>query len=146
MTSYDKESEGLAPKPKDGSPWCLPEDYDLAFPPLVDGNTDVMNIHYQTGILEVSEVSDEHQVIQMELVLDLTWVESRIVVDAESSAWEANGLGEAGVLEESIALAESIWLPDTEILGLRHILSMAVTRKVGGITVHRNKTVTHSKK
>ena len=146
MTSYDKESEGLAPKPKDGSPWCLPVDYDLAFPPLVDGNTDVMNIHYQTGILEVSEVSDEHQVIQMELVLDLTWVESRMVVAAESSAWEANGLGEAGVLEESIALAENIWLPDTEILGLRHILSMAVTRKVGGITVHRNKTVTHSKK
>ena len=112
----------------------------------MNGNTDIMNVHYKVGMLEVSEVSDKHQLIQMELLLDLTWVESRMVVDAESSAWEANGLGEAGVLEESIALAESIWLPDTEILGLRHILSMAVTRKVGGITVHKNKTVTQSKK
>ena len=112
----------------------------------MDGNTDIMNIHYKAGILEVSEVSDKHQIIQMEMMLDLTWVETRMVVDTESSAWEENGLGKAGVLEESITLAESIWLPDTEILRLRHILSMAVTRKVGGFTLHRNKTVTYSKK
>ena len=70
--------------PKDGSPWCLPEDYDLSIPPLVNGDTDAINIHYRLWILEVSEVSDEHQVIEMEVVLDLTWLEKRMVVDAGS--------------------------------------------------------------
>ena len=141
-----KESLDSALKPKDGNPWCLPLDYDLSLPPLVDGVSDIMNVHYRAQILEVSEVSDEDQVIEMELIMDLTWLESRMVVDVESLAWNENGLGEAGAVEESITLAGSIWLPDTAILGLKHIHSMAVTRKVGGITVYRNKTVTYSKK
>ena len=61
-------------------------------------------------------------------------------------AWEENGLGEAGGLEESIALAASLWLPDTQILGLKMIHSMKVARTVGGLSVFRNKTVTLSKK
>ena len=138
--------ESLAPKPKEGSPWCLPEDYDPSLPPLVDSDTDSMNVDYKAGILEVSEVSNEHQVIEIELMLALTWVESRMVVDPEEEEWEKNGLGDAGALEESITLAENIWLPDTQILGLKKVLSMAVTRKVGGMTVYKNKTITYSKK
>ena len=62
-------------KPKEGSPWCLPEDYDLSLPPLVNSDTDIMNVDYRVGILEVSEVSDVHQFIEMELMLDLTWLD-----------------------------------------------------------------------
>ena len=113
---------------------------------MVDSDTDSMNVDYKAGILEVSEVSNEHQVIEIELMLDLTWVESRMVVDPLEEDWDENGLGEAGALEESITLAENIWLPDTEILGLKKVLSLAVTRKVGGMTVYKNKTVTFSKK
>ena len=138
--------ESADPKPKEGSPWCLTEDYDLSLPPLVNSDTDIMNVDYRVGILEVSEISDVHQFIEMEMMLDLTWLESRMVVDAEAEDWEENGLGEAGALEESITLAESLWLPDTQILMLKKIQSMAVTRKVGGFIVYRNKTVTYSKK
>ena len=112
----------------------------------MNSDTDIMNVDYRVGILEVSEISDVHQFIEMEMMLDLTWLESRMVVDAEAEDWEENGLGEAGALEESITLAESLWLPDTQILMLKKIQSMAVTRKVGGFIVYRNKTVTYSKK
>ena len=49
-------------------------------------------------------------------------------------------------LQESIILANEFWLPDTEILGLKTIKSLEVTRTVGGFVVYKNKTLEISKK
>ena len=63
------------------------------------------------------------------------------MVDANHEDWSSRDY-----LQESIILANEFWLPDTEILGLKTIKSLEVTRTIGGFVVYKNKTLELSKK
>ena len=64
-----------------------------------------------------------------------------MVVSDSSDYW-----GPSEKIQESISLADNLWLPDIEIWNLKNVESLEVLRSVGGVVIYKNKTIMYSKK
>jgi hypothetical protein len=89
------------------SPFCLPNDYNKDIVPATEGP---LHINVDIWVFEVSRIDDIQLSMTFELYFDLTWNESRLVINETSPDW-----GPDGSFMGSTNFIKSLWLPDIQV-------------------------------
>ena len=90
-------------------------------------------------LLQVSKIDDIALSMTFELYFDLKWNESRFIMNETSDKW-----GPDGTVMGSTNFIKSMWLPDIQIVNLKHFRKRAIVTDVAGLIIHRNKSVLYT--
>ncbi|CAB4066050.1 unnamed protein product [Lepeophtheirus salmonis] len=104
------------------NPFCLPSNYNKDVVPPTEGP---LNVHVDIWVFEVSKIDDISLSMTFELYFDLTWNESRFLIDESSSKW-----GEDGSIMGSTNYINGMWLPDVQILNLKQFQKRQIVTDV----------------
>ena len=73
-----------------------------------------------------------------ELYFDLTWKETRLIIDDDSPEW-----GPEGVMG-STNFVQSMWLPDIQILNLKQFQKRNIVTDVAGLIIFKDRSVLYT--
>ncbi len=142
------------------SPYCLPNDYNKDIVPETEGP-----LHVNVGktkpladhiagpqpcscsfisfsdifVFEVSRIDDIALTMTFELYFDLTWNESRFLINDSSPEWTVDG-----TVMGSTNFVKDLWLPDIQILNLKQFQKRQIVTDVAGLIIFRNKSVLYT--
>lgn len=138
-----------------GSPYCLPFDYNLDIIPPTEGplnvNVDifVFEVNYwgpHSGpkftpfcLIQVSKIDDISLSMTFELYFDLTWNESRLLINESAPEWETDGS-----VMGSTNYVKSLWLPDIQIYNIKQFQTRAIVTDVAGLIIFKNKNILYT--
>ena len=88
----------------------------------------------------MSKIDDISLCMTFELYFDLTWTESRLIINESSPEWDA---GE-GTVMGSINFIKSMWLPDIQIQNLKNFQLRSIVTDVAGLIIFKNKKVLYT--
>ena len=75
-----------------------------------------------------------------ELYFDLTWKESRLLINETSPEWIEGGDTVMG----STNFVKDMWLPDIQILNLKQFQKRKIVTDVAGLIIFKNKNVLYT--
>ena len=87
---------------------------------------------------QVSRIDDIALSMTFELYFDLTWKETRLIVEEESPEW-----GPEGVMG-STNFVSSMWLPDIQILNLKQFQKRNIVTDVAGLIIFKDRRVLYT--
>ena len=117
-------------------PFCMPNDYNKDLVPPTEGP---LQINVDIWVFEVSKIDDIALAMTFELYFDLTWNESRLVMNESSDKW-----GPDGTVMGSTNFIKSMWLPDIQILNLKQFQKRQIVTDVAGLIIFKNKSVLYT--
>jgi len=88
----------------------------------------------------VSKIDDISLSMTFELYFDMTWTESRLIINESSPEWEAGG----GTVMGSINFIKSMWLPDIQIQNLKNFQLRSIVTDVAGLIIFKDKKVLYT--
>ena len=118
------------------SPYCLPDDYNKDIVPPTGGEP--LHINVDIWVFEVSKIDDIALAMTFELYFDLTWKETRLIINETSEEW-----GPAGVMG-STNFVQSMWLPDIQILNLKQFQKRNIVTDVAGLIIFEDRRVLYT--
>ena len=80
------------------------------FQDLIPPTPSYLSVHVDTFIFEVSKIDDLSLTVTYELYMDLTWKETRIVINQTSDMW-----GPHDSFMGSTNFVKNMWLPDIQV-------------------------------
>ena len=95
---------------------------------LIPPTPAALAVHVDTFIFEVSKIDDISLTMTFELYMDLTWQETRLVINETSPMW-----GPDDSYMGSTNFVKSMWLPDIQELINKQLI---LTARVIGLYVH----------
>ena len=96
--------------------------------------------HYNILLqLQVSKIDDIALSMTFELYFDLTWTESRLLINESAPEWEFDGS-----VMGSTNFVKSMWLPDIQILNLKQFQKRRIVTDVAGLIIFKNKSVLYT--
>eukprot|EP00093_Oithona_nana_P012399 12399.XXX_323856_316976_1 [CDS] Oithona nana genome sequencing. len=119
------------------SPFCFPDDYNMDIVPASDGP---LHVNVDIFVFEVSKIDDISLSMTFELYFDMTWTESRLIINESSPEWEAGG----GTVMGSINFIKSMWLPDIQIQNLKNFQLRSIVTDVAGLIIFKDKKVLYT--
>jgi len=118
------------------NPFCFPPDYNKDLIPPQNGS---LHVHVETFIFEISKIDDQALTMTFELYLDLTWQESRIIVNESHPAWEPTGS-----FMGSTNFVPQLWLPDIQIYKCKQFQLRQIVTDVAGLIIFKNKDILYT--
>jgi len=118
------------------NPFCFPPDYNKD---LIPPQNDSLHVHVETFIFEISKIDDLALTMTFELYLDLTWQESRIIINDTHPAW-----GPSGSFMGSTNFVPQMWLPDIQIYKCKQFLLRSIVTDVAGLIIFKNKNILYT--
>jgi len=98
-----------------------------------------LHVHVETFIFEISKIDDLALTMTFELYLDLTWQESRIIINDTHPAW-----GPSGSFMGSTNFVPQMWLPDIQIYKCKQFLLRSIVTDVAGLIIFKNKNILYT--
>ena len=95
---------------------------------------------YLIALSQVSKIDDISLSMTFELYFDMTWTESRLIINESSPEWEAGG----GTVMGSINFIKSMWLPDIQIQNLKNFQLRSIVTDVAGLIIFKDKKVLYT--
>ena len=89
---------------------------------------------------QVSRINDIALSMTFELYFDLTWKESRLLINETSPEWIEGGDTVMG----STNFVKDMWLPDIQILNLKQFQKRKIVTDVAGLIIFKNKNVLYT--
>jgi hypothetical protein len=74
-----------------------------------------------------------------ELYFDLTWNESRLLINESAPEWVVDG-----TVMGSNNFIQTMWLPDIQILNLKQFKTRKIVTDVAGLIIFKNKSVLYT--
>jgi len=118
------------------NPFCFPPDYNKD---LIPPQNDSLHVHVETFIFEISKIDDLALTMTFELYLDLTWQESRLIINDTHPAWEPSGS-----FMGSTNFVPQMWLPDIQIYKCKQFLLRSIVTDVAGLIIFKNKNILYT--
>ena len=87
----------------------------------------------------MSKIDDIALSMTFELYFDLTWTESRLLINESAPEWEFDGS-----VMGSTNFVKSMWLPDIQILNLKQFQKRRIVTDVAGLIIFKNKSVLYT--
>jgi hypothetical protein len=87
----------------------------------------------------VSRIDDISLSMTFELYFDLTWSESRMLINESATEWEVDDS-----VMGSTNFIKSLWLPDIQILNLKQFQKRQIVTDVAGLIIFKNKKVLYT--
>ena len=88
----------------------------------------------------MSRINDIALSMTFELYFDLTWKESRLLINETSPEWIEGGDTVMG----STNFVKDMWLPDIQILNLKQFQKRKIVTDVAGLIIFKNKNVLYT--
>ena len=95
---------------------------------------------YLIALSQVSKIDDISLSMTFELYFDMTWTESRLIINETSPEWEAGD----GTVMGSINFIKSMWLPDIQIQNLKNFQLRSIVTDVAGLIIFKDKKVLYT--
>ncbi len=86
----------------------------------------------------MSRIDDIQLTMTFELYFDLTWKETRLIIEDDSPEW-----GPEGVMG-STNFVGSMWLPDIQILNLKQFQKRNIVTDVAGLIIFKDRRVLYT--
>lgn len=130
-SSYSCQS----PKANQVLPFCLPEEYLKHLPPPTQRDEPIA-VHLHIRIRDVTLIDDLSLTAELQLFLDMYWVEPRLNLTQNRSVWDKQS-------QTSINpdLLDVFWVPDLDVWNLRTFHINRVLYNVGSLEIYPNKTI-----
>ena len=87
----------------------------------------------------MSKIDDIALSMTFELYFDLTWTESRLIINDSAPEWAPDGS-----VMGSTNFVKSMWLPDIQILNLKQFQKRQIVTDVAGLIIHKNRLVLYT--
>jgi len=118
------------------NPFCIPLDYNKDLIPPTEGPLEVF---VDIFIFEVSKINDIELTMTFELYFDLSWTESRFLINESSTKW-----GEDGSFMGSTNFVSSLWLPDIQIFKCKQFKKRQIVTDVAGLILFNTKQLLYT--
>lgn len=118
------------------NPFCFPPDYNKD---LIPPQNESLQVNVETFIFEISKIDDISLTMTFELYLDLTWRETRIIINDTHPAW-----GASDAVMGSTNFIPHMWLPDIQIYKCKQFLLRQIVTDVAGLIIFKNKNVLYT--
>ena len=121
--------------------WCIPADYDKDIEPWryrhIKNTSMPWKYSFTFNILDIKEVNDEKQTVKIMMYLRIKWLEPRLEINENSSAWSVPATG----LPYSSDILEYLWYPDLEINGMERFESNDILKPMAGVVIHQTNII-----
>ena len=87
----------------------------------------------------MSRIDDIALAMTFELYFDLTWNESRLLINESAPEWDFDKS-----VMGSTNFIKSMWLPDIQILNLKQFQKRQIVTDVAGLIIFKNKSVLYT--
>lgn len=87
----------------------------------------------------MSKIDDISLSMTFELYFDLTWNESRLLINESAPEWETDGS-----VMGSTNYVKSLWLPDIQIYNIKQFQTRAIVTDVAGLIIFKNKNILYT--
>ena len=121
-------------------PFCILDDYDKNLPPVI--NDKPLEVSIIVMFDDIVEINDENYEVTFNVVLEISWVEPRLVILSNSTNWNGGSLDTKSTSQSS-ELLKYIWKPDIDIPNLKKFHIKKVFEKQGQINIYKNKRISY---
>ena len=120
-------------------PFCINIGYDKSIGPISDLP---LNISIHSHIYDIVNVNDNEKTITLTMKLSVYWIESRLKLNLNSSAWLFNHTLEnvAGI---HMKWFEYLWKPTLHIVNIKKFKNRNILKKENTVYLHENKMVSY---
>ena len=121
-------------------PFCIRDDYKKNLPPVIDEKP--LDVSIIVMFDDIVEINDESYEVTFNVVLEISWIEPRLVVLNNSTNWNG-GSSHIKSTSQSPKLLEYIWKPDIDIPNLKKFHIKKVFDRQGQINIYNNKRISY---
>ena len=121
-------------------PFCILDSYEKNLPPVI--NDKPLEVSIIVMFDDIVEINDENYEVTFNVVLEISWVEPRLVILNASKNWNDVSLDTKST-SQSPKLLEYIWKPDIDIPNLKKFHIKKVFDRQGQINIYNNKRISY---
>ena len=121
-------------------PFCVIQGYDKSvFKDDKNDESGPLNVSIVVVISEVMEINDHEKTVKLEAVLSLSWIDSRLQLNENSSKWEE--LDDYKLTYLPLEWLDWIWKPDIDIPNIKDFNIKGIFKDHSWVTLHGDKRI-----